>query len=60
MSAKRAAAKAVWVDPDDAPELTDEELDEADLYEGDKFIPSGAPAPSGAVVARSWARRSIR
>ena|SRR5471032_702051 len=40
MSAKRAATKTAWVDPDDAPELTDEELDEAELFEGDKFIPS--------------------
>lgn len=41
MTAKPAATSTEWVDPDDAPELTDEMLDEADLYEGDKLIRAG-------------------
>src|SRR5205085_5379684 len=45
--AKSDATKP-WVDPDDAPELTDEQLDEAELYEGDKFIRRvGRPKGSG-------------
>jgi uncharacterized protein (DUF4415 family) len=55
MSAKRAATKTAWVDPDDAPELTDEALDEAELYEGDKFIRRGRPklgAPKNQVTLR--------
>jgi uncharacterized protein (DUF4415 family) len=31
------------VDPDDAPELTDAELDETELYEGDRFVRRGRP-----------------
>ena len=39
-----------WVDPDDAPEITDEWIEGADLYEGDKLIRRGRrrddkPAP---------------
>lgn len=41
MAAKPAATSTGWIDPDDAPELTDEELDEADLYEGDTLIRAG-------------------
>ncbi len=32
-----------WVDPDDAPELTDEMLDRAELRDGDKIIRRGRP-----------------
>lgn len=45
MTAKRAASKEPWVDPDDASEMTDEEIDrfveQADLYEGDKLVRAG-------------------
>jgi uncharacterized protein (DUF4415 family) len=36
-------AKSTWVDPDDAPEWTDEMFARADLYRGDKLIRRGRP-----------------
>jgi uncharacterized protein (DUF4415 family) len=36
---------------DEIPELTDEQLDEADLYEGDKLIRRGRPKSGQAKVA---------
>lgn len=33
-----------WVDPDDAPELTDEWFKAASLYDGEKLIRRGRPA----------------
>jgi len=37
-----------WIDPDDAPELTDAELAEAEIWEGDRFIRRvGRPKGSG-------------
>jgi uncharacterized protein (DUF4415 family) len=42
-TAKRAATKPEWRDPDDAPELTDEMLDRAVLMEGDRVIRRGRP-----------------
>jgi uncharacterized protein (DUF4415 family) len=38
--------KTDWVDPDDAPELTDEWFDKADLKIGDKLIRRGRPPGS--------------
>ena len=35
--------RAAWVDPDDAPELTREMAERADLYHGDKLIRRGRP-----------------
>ena len=35
--------KTEWVDPDDAPELTDEWFETADVYDGDKLISRGRP-----------------
>jgi uncharacterized protein (DUF4415 family) len=32
-----------WVDPDDAPELTDEHFERADVYRGDKLVRRGRP-----------------
>lgn len=43
MSAKSPASSKPWVDPDDAPEITDEWIAGADLYEGDKLIRRGRP-----------------
>jgi uncharacterized protein (DUF4415 family) len=45
MPAKRAATKRKWVDPDDAPEWTDEMLERADLLDGDKMIRRGKGRP---------------
>jgi uncharacterized protein (DUF4415 family) len=33
----------VWVDPDDAPELTTDYFERADVYRGDKLIRRGRP-----------------
>lgn len=38
MNAKSSNMKAVWVDPDDAPELGKEFFDNAQAYNGDKAI----------------------
>jgi uncharacterized protein (DUF4415 family) len=42
---KRAGASISksWVDPDDAPELTDEYFKRADVYRGDKLVRRGRP-----------------
>jgi hypothetical protein len=36
-----SAKRKPWVDPDDAPELTDEMLDRAEIREGDRIIRPG-------------------
>jgi uncharacterized protein (DUF4415 family) len=38
MSAKKGNISTDWVDPDDAPEWTDEMFDRAAIYEGGKLI----------------------
>ena len=43
MAKKKPAGKSTWVDPDDAPELTDDFFVHADLYEGDKLVRRGRP-----------------
>jgi uncharacterized protein (DUF4415 family) len=57
MSKKKSAtsAKKVWVDPDDAPELTEEWFETADYYEGGKLIRPGRPksdAPKESIAIR--------
>jgi uncharacterized protein (DUF4415 family) len=55
MSKKKTATKREWVDPDDAPELTEEWFERADYYEGGKLIRRGRPksaAPKEAVSLR--------
>jgi uncharacterized protein (DUF4415 family) len=55
MGKKKNAIASAWVDPDDAPELTDEWFDTADYYEGDKLIRRGRPksdAPKQATSLR--------
>ena len=47
--------KTEWVDPDDAPEMTDEWFETADVYDGDKLISRGRPksaAPKKAISLR--------
>ena len=36
-------SKPEWVDPDDAPELTDEYFKDAEYWQGDTFIRRGRP-----------------
>jgi hypothetical protein len=38
-----SARRKPWVDPDDAPELTDEMLDRAEISEGGRIIRPGRP-----------------
>jgi uncharacterized protein (DUF4415 family) len=43
MGKRKSATAREWIDPDDAPELTDEWFDTADYYEGDKLVRRGRP-----------------
>lgn len=43
MNAKSQNSGRPWVDPDDAPEITDEWIAEADLYKGGKLARRGRP-----------------
>jgi uncharacterized protein (DUF4415 family) len=40
---RETGANSTWVDPDDAPEWTQEQFERADLYHGDKLIRRGRP-----------------
>ena len=55
MRKKKSAGVSTWVDPDDAPELTDEHFTRADIYEGRKLVRRGRPpaaSPKQAVSLR--------
>ena len=43
MSENKQVTQSTWIDPDDAPELTDEFFEQADLYIGEKLIRRGRP-----------------
>jgi len=43
MPGKPAAGHTRWVDPDDAPELTETFFARADVFEGEKLIRRGRP-----------------
>ncbi|HTJ56843.1 MAG TPA: BrnA antitoxin family protein [Devosiaceae bacterium] len=43
MSANKPVTESTWVDPDDAPELTEEWFQQADQYEGEKLVRRGRP-----------------
>lgn len=51
MTGKEPATSAAWVDPDDAPEWTDEMFDRADLYHGDRLVRRGRPKAERPKVA---------
>ena len=53
MIEKERASKPVWVDPDDAPEWTDEVFERADYYEGGKLVRRGRPKSDHPKVAIS-------
>lgn len=46
MNVNDGATESSWVDPDDAPELTDEWFDRAEIRIGDKVIRRGRPRTS--------------
>ena len=43
MTAKKQSTQATWVDPEDAPELTEAFFQEAKLYKGNKIQARGRP-----------------
>jgi len=43
MPRKPDAGASTWIDPDDAPELTDEFFARADVYEGERLVRRGRP-----------------
>ena len=43
MTAKTRSTPAIWIDPDDAAELTTEFFESADLYKGNKIQKRGRP-----------------
>lgn len=45
----KAVRRSAWRDPDDAPEITDDMLDRAEIVKGGKVIQRGRP-PIGAVA----------
>jgi len=50
MRAKQDAGSTELVDPDDAPELTDAMLADAEVFEGDRFVRRGPGRPKAAVT----------
>ena len=46
MGAKKSSTGSKWVDPDDAPDLTEEFFKNADQYVGTKLIARGRPKAS--------------
>ncbi len=53
MTERERASPGTWVDPDDAPEWTDEMFNRADLYEGDRLVRRGRPKAEHPKVAIS-------
>ena len=43
MPRKSGAGGSTWIDPDDAPELTQAFFDRADVYEGERLVRRGRP-----------------
>ena len=46
MNAKLKPSAPAWTDPDDAPEITEQWVAEADLFKGDKLVRRGRPVGS--------------
>lgn len=51
MNAKKHAMPTGLIDPDDAPELTDEFFERADEYIGDKLVRRGRPKAESSKLA---------
>ena len=45
MQKRQTSGTVEWVDPDDAPELTDEFFDNAEVFHGDTFVRRGPGRP---------------
>jgi uncharacterized protein (DUF4415 family) len=52
MSGKKSVTSGTWVDPDDAPELTEAWFAKADLFEGSKLIRKGG-RPKSALTKKA-------
>jgi len=55
MRKKKKSGSAAWIDPDDAPALTDAFFDRAEIRDGDKIVRRGRPpltSPKQAVKLR--------
>jgi uncharacterized protein (DUF4415 family) len=50
MPKKKPSGAKPWVDPDDAPELTPEHFQRADVYVGDALVRRGRGRPRSAVA----------
>ena len=50
MPKRKSAGASEWVDPDDAPELTDEFFDNAEIFQGDTFVRRGPGRPRSAAT----------
>ena len=50
MRTKKSAGPTEWIDPDDAPELTDAFIARAEVFEGDRFVRRGPGRPKAAVT----------
>ena len=48
-SSDDSTSRKAWVDPDDAPEWTDEMVARAEISEGGKIIRGGRPPPNSGV-----------
>jgi uncharacterized protein (DUF4415 family) len=46
MSANKTSIGTAWVDPDDAPELSDSFFEQADEYQGEQRVRRGRPKSS--------------
>ncbi|SDJ46048.1 BrnA antitoxin family protein [Pseudomonas abietaniphila] len=46
MSANKTSIGTAWVDPDDAPELSDAFFEQADEYQGEQRVKRGRPKSS--------------
>ncbi len=51
MNVNKQNSDTTWIDPDDAPELTDAFFREADLFVGDKLIRRGRPKAASKKLA---------
>ncbi|AMR79647.1 BrnA antitoxin family protein [Cupriavidus nantongensis] len=56
MKGNKRATSTTWVDPDDAPELTDDFFEQADLLKGDKIVKRGRGRPRGTTKTATTVR----
>ncbi len=55
MTAKPKKSSLPWVDPDDAPEVTDQWVSVASLYDGNRLVRRGRPVGS-LKATPTWSR----